>query len=134
VFLLYIVKPVGSAGLGSALEAAEVGDDSDQDLLGGIFGILRVAEEPQGEPVHRMLEPANEVAERGPVTVGGPPCEVVEVESRVRVAGSSAGHHLTLADELVVGEERVHGAHEIELVGAGHQPLDAVGGAPTQQV
>jgi hypothetical protein len=41
VFLLYIVKPVGSAGLGSALEAAEVGDDSDQDLLGGIFGRCR---------------------------------------------------------------------------------------------
>src|SRR5918995_2746402 len=42
--------------LRSAFEAAEVGDDPDEDLLRRVFGVLRMAEETQREPVHGVLQ------------------------------------------------------------------------------
>jgi hypothetical protein len=56
-----------------------VRDEPDQDLLAGILGILRVAEEPQGQAVHRMLEPPHQLRQRIPVTVGGPARQGVDL-------------------------------------------------------
>lgn len=44
-------------------EGAEAGDDPDEDLLASVLGVVRVAEEPECESVHRVLDLPHELRE-----------------------------------------------------------------------
>jgi hypothetical protein len=57
--------------LRAALELAEVGDQANEDLLGGVLGVLGVAEEAQRQPVDRVLHLLDQPRERLRVAAGG---------------------------------------------------------------
>jgi hypothetical protein len=63
------VRPGG--GLRPSFERAQVGDQTDQHFLGGVLRVVRVAAEPQCQPVHQFLDLPAQPLQRRPVPVAG---------------------------------------------------------------
>jgi hypothetical protein len=71
-----------------AAETVEPGDHLDEDLLGGVLGVVGIPQHPDRQPVHVVLDGSHELVERRGVTVAGPLDQTCERVRRRRLGHS----------------------------------------------